>query len=463
MSREMYETHPEFLSACEFWRQAGAPPLSFADWFKDRELEAEYVAWRWAAEGYDGTGNMAVGTSADGRHFSFTPTANGTATRRATFAEAVIDVLEFWSNGGGLSEEQLNAARRVLTLAGEQPIATIGGYAGTGKSRVLSHLYHARPTWATIAYTGKAADTLRRLGLPGNTIHGTIYRPVYERGRRVRWQLLTKAELRGVGGFLIDEASMVPRPQLDELLSFGKPIVAVGDHGQLPPVGEDAGLMREPDVTLETVHRNAGPIARFAEFLRHGGDPRDWGEKGMVVAVVDRCPEGSLLKADQIICAFNRTRVKLNAHIRHAFGRGGVGGIGPPEVGDRVMCLRNNYNAGLFNGQQGVALVVDAGTNTIVFRPDGSVHPGHSGAIEVRYIPEAFNRKKPERDAQPDRAGRVPFDYANAITCHKAISDEWGKVVVYDEPAGADLWERKRWRYTAASRAKDALIWVIRD
>ena len=31
-----------------------------------------------------------------------------------------------------------------------------------------------------------------------------------------------------------------------------------------------------PDLTLETIHRNAGEIARFAEFIRKGHTPCDW-------------------------------------------------------------------------------------------------------------------------------------------------------------------------------------------
>ena len=49
------------------------------------------------------------------------------------------------------------------------------------------------------------------------------------------------------------------------------------------------------------------------------------------------------------------------------------------------------------------------------------------------------------------------FDYGYAITCHKAQGDEWEKVLVLEEKC--DLWEHKRWTYTAASRSKESLIW----
>lgn len=49
------------------------------------------------------------------------------------------------------------------------------------------------------------------------------------------------------------------------------------------------------------------------------------------------------------------------------------------------------------------------------------------------------------------------FDYGYAITCHKSQGDEWESVLVLEEKS--DLWEHKRWAYTAASRAKSKLVW----
>ena len=51
-----------------------------------------------------------------------------------------------------------------------------------------------------------------------------------------------------------------------------------------------------------------------------------------------------------------------------------------------------------------------------------------------------------------------PFDYAYAITCHKAQGDQFGNVIVYEQRC--DNWDHVRWSYTAASRAVNGLIWV---
>lgn len=458
MSLELYHGHPEFVSACRFWKQHGQPPVNFADWFGDRGLLAEAAGWRFLAEGYTGDGSGVKIRKQNGHWLWTFWGAGGTA---ADLPGAVAGFLGWWA-ALGLSDEQLTAAREVILWSRKKEVATLGGYAGTGKTRVLSHLHRALPRWATVAYTGKAAHILRSKGLPGNTIHGTIYRGVYENGRRVRWELLSPFELWSVEGFLIDEASMVGRDVLRDLLSYKKPIIAVGDHGQLPPVGDDAGLMREPDVTLEHVHRNAGPIAKFAEHLRTGGHPGRWRYEGddpaarTRVAVVRTPPEKSLLAADQIICAFNKTRVAINRKVRRLLAQAGLLAAADDDVpvhDDRVMCLRNNAEELLFNGQQG-RVVDGVGDGWFRFLPDGNTDPQ-----PVAYLPESFNQERREADLPPDRQGRMPFDFCYAITCHKAQGDEWDKVIVFDQECGA--WDMARWRYTAASRARQALIWVV--
>ena len=43
---------------------------------------------------------------------------------------------------------------------------------------------------------------------------------------------------------------MVSKEIFDDLLGYGIPILAVGDHGQLPPVNSNFNLMGDPDVRL---------------------------------------------------------------------------------------------------------------------------------------------------------------------------------------------------------------------
>jgi exodeoxyribonuclease-5 len=109
---------------------------------------------------------------------------------------------------------------------------TLGGYAGTGKTTLIKYLIKFFPTYAVAAYTGKAANVLRKKGIPASTIHSRIYKPFFDNG--VVYFDLTPDP--GCDGFIIDEASMVSKEIFEDLKAFGLPIVFVGDHGQLEPV-----------------------------------------------------------------------------------------------------------------------------------------------------------------------------------------------------------------------------------
>lgn len=348
-----------------------------------------------------------------------------------------------------LSVEQMAATEWLLDNQEPGKILTLGGYAGTGKTTVLSFLSQKLPRYAVCAFTGKAADVARRKGMASATIHSTIYQAKQKHGQVV-FALKSRHEL-GADGFLIDEASMVGREILDDVLSFGLPIIAIGDHGQLPPVGEDAGLMQNPDVRLETIHRNAGPIARFAEHMRKGGRAQEWStEPGVGVIPKSQATDERLLKADQTICAFNRTRVGLNKTSRRLLGRDVR--MNFPTVGDRIMCMRNDRQTGVFNGQQGEVLEIE-GDGTLLFKPT------YGKEVAVHFHPHGWNSEKTPKSEGRNRPGfQIPFDFCYAITAHKSQGDEWGKVIVYEERCDK-LWDHARWAYTAASRAKEALVW----
>jgi exodeoxyribonuclease-5 len=154
---------------------------------------------------------------------------------------------------------------------------TIGGYAGTGKTVLVPKFVQAFPSFKVCAFTGKAAHVLKDRGVEATTIHSRIYnllkdkdnKPLLKDGKP---QFVRKSHL-DCGGFIIDEASMIDAQLYRDLTSFGLPIIFLGDHGQLEPVGEDIYLMKNPDYRLEKVHRNAGEIQRFSVHVRNGGEP----------------------------------------------------------------------------------------------------------------------------------------------------------------------------------------------
>ena len=70
---------------------------------------------------------------------------------------------------------------------------------------------------------------------------------------------------------------MVGEEMANDLLAFGKPILVLGDPGQLPPIkGEGAFTNAAPDVMLDEIHRQAGDsaILRLATMARQGAADR---------------------------------------------------------------------------------------------------------------------------------------------------------------------------------------------
>jgi exodeoxyribonuclease-5 len=340
-----------------------------------------------------------------------------------------------------LTEEQKNVIRRVLKF--DRPVVKVGGYAGTGKTTIISHIIKALPNFAVCAFTGKATDVLRRKGiLDASTIHSLIYTPYQDTNGNVYFNL---AEFLDCEGIIVDESSMVSREIHDDLLYFNKPVIFVGDHGQLEPVGDKFSLMKKPDYVLEKIHRNAGEIAHFAEFVRKGFRPAAWAHQssGKKVQFIDpRSYKKAIHDVDQVICAFNKTRVEINREARAQLGR-----YDGPEENDRVMCLRNSNKVGLFNGMQGI-VKNPRKKHRMDFVTDNRIFEA------LRYDPDVFNHPKYDFDHD----GPHPFDYCWGVTCHKAQGDEWLRGLVIEQRC--DLWSHPRWAYTAASRFKQQVIWA---
>jgi exodeoxyribonuclease-5 len=320
------------------------------------------------------------------------------------------------------------------------------GYAGTGKSVVLSHIANEYPNFAIGAYTGKAACVLKDKGIHrASTIHSLIFRPMENEDGEVRFVQKTVSEVqKEYEGFLIDEGSMVPAEIYKPLLKYKLPIVFFGDHGQLEPVGTNIDLMKNPHFVLEKIHRNAGEIAHFAEWIRKGENPIKFKSSGNVV-VLNEIKDVYLTQVDQNICAFNKFRVDTNRRIRKILGRKDE----TPEAGDRIMCLRNNWDLGLYNGMQGIVKSVNLKKKKIKFQVDNQI-------FEVKYCPDQFNQEKTLDDISREIG---LFDYAYTCTCHKTQGSEYPTVLVFEQKC--KHWSHVKWSYTAASRAKENLIWIL--
>lgn len=368
----------------------------------------------------------------------------------------------------------LEAALAWLDRSAPAPHFALGGFAGTGKTYLLSRLIPLLESkgWDVLvtAPTGKAASVLTRKGVPTTTVHSACFSLSFEKGKPPIFPLKSVDELFSSPKALlvVDEASMVNEwmyEQLETLRRQGVRILYVGDHGQLEPVGDDPALLARPDARLEEIIRQAegNPIIPFSHAIREGREPTACGTGDSTVTFLESFAElaQTVDRLPQIICAWNATRRTFNHVARHALH--GLPPGSPPTVGDRIICLRNNHRLSVFNGQ--IATVSDINTlgeDTIEITVRLEDY-----AKDRTFLTRAsyFDLAKPPAHKKVREDFSTPEDatvwtYAYALTCHKAQGSEWPEVCVIDEAPNTDLWSPARWRYTAATRASDRLYWM---
>jgi UvrD-like helicase C-terminal domain/AAA domain len=397
----------------------------------------------------------------------------------------------------------LDAVTCWYAQAQDRPVRPLilGGLAGTGKTTLAGLLpgLLGDARIAFCAYTGKAVQVLRGKldaldASPAvvSTIHRLLYRPAVLAYCADSTEMLPAGEdrcaahqrreqpcpaaqqvsftpvpepLAGLDLVVADEASMIPERLWADLTSHGVPVLAIGDHGQLPPVQSAFSLMAAPDLRLEEIHRQSAAdpagmaILNVARWARERGHiPHGVYGPGVMKIRPDGIghPGQGLHPgaSDMILCATNRTRAYHNDRMRAWHGRSG-----PPQPGDVVICLRNNHAEGLFNGQRGV--ITEAGEPRV--RGGEETCPM---TIGLDALDEPWQGQVALRTfgAPPDTARQVRdrdlalFDYGYALTVHKSQGSEADRVLVIEEgwpPAGTET--RARWLYTAVTRARREL------
>jgi exodeoxyribonuclease-5 len=137
------------------------------------------------------------------------------------------------------------------------------------------------------------------------------------------------------------------------------------------------------------------------------------------------------------------------------------------QVGEKVIVLRNNLTFGVFNGLilfiktiHGAAEVTskDGNHRYPVWHCDCEDEIGNKFTrlpIWQTPITTPFAIKK---DTVVPKVV-VQITYAYVITCHKSQGSEWDRLLVYDEWMPPQVWDMKRWRYTAITRAAKHLTY----
>lgn len=413
-----------------------------------------------------------------------------------------------------LTEEQQVAADNAIAFLESFPntrreFFVIEGYAGTGKSFSVKTILEQTGLKAKyMAYTGKAALVLRRYGgLPAQTIHSTIYKyqPPSETAIRKLYEerdaCKDDARLKEIDKILadlnqpifslndeafedddtevlvLDECSMVDEDILADLTSFGIPIIALGDPGQLPPVkGEGALFKGVSDARLTTILRQAldSPIIQWATWARQKRTLPMTNQDTWETDEVSKLHNSMLSMSDLMemmtshdmtICWRNATRQKINQMRRKFLGFHDV----YPQEGDTLIITKNDKEAGIFNGLFVTVLERQKEFDMYI---EYKVQPEDMGdesnppkvlkllkaPFEEYVNPQAMKNLKPW-----DRKGTHEADFGYVITCHKSQGSQWPSVLVLDEdvltwPKVAE--ERAQWLYTAVTRAAKKLTVV---
>ena len=188
-----------------------------------------------------------------------------------------------------------------------------------------------------------------RAAAGASTIHSLIYRSRGEDENGPTFVLNHDSAAGKAALIIIDECSMVDEEIGRDLLSFGTPVLVLGDPAQLPPIaGGGFFTEAEPDVMLTEVHRQAAddPIVRLSMIAREGGRLEEGRYGDSRVVRRDAIEQEEVLAADQVLVGRNVTRRNYNARIRELLGRESP----VPVAGETLVCLRNDRKRGLLNG-----------------------------------------------------------------------------------------------------------------
>jgi exodeoxyribonuclease-5 len=367
----------------------------------------------------------------------------------------------------------------------------ISGYAGTGKSTLVRFIIDAlqvdEEKVAYCAYTGKAAEVLRRKGNSNAmTLHKLLYTSIPKQSggfyRKPKQSL-------DYSVIVVDEVSMVPKSMIDMLSRHKVFVIYLGDPEQLPMIdrNQNHDLLDHPDVFLDEVMRQAAEseIIQLTMKIRAGEEIPYI--KGKEVAVIPKAKlvTGHLTWADIILTATNKTRIAINKQMREMLGFTGS----TPNDGEKMICLSNYWEDLSLDGE---AALVNGMTGVIHNTFENFYDAPRYVKMRDHHIPlitgdftsddgqefKGVNMDKtlietgqPFLDWKESYAlGRLrqkigdvtprAFDYAYAITGHKSQGSQFSKVLVLEENFPFDRREHKRWLYTCCTRPEDKLVLV---
>lgn len=408
---------------------------------------------------------------------------------QATDADSEIALIE-QNQGWAFTDEQMSAVRGLLS----HNVNIITGYAGTGKSSVVSAAVKVLGdhSFAQCALSGRAAARLTEVtGKEGMTIHRLL-------GFMNGYFMHNKDNPLPEDIIILDEISMVGAElflDLVQAIPTGTKLIMLGDDGQLESIGLcnifkdmlDCGVI--PVYRLTQIHRQAAKSAIITESIKvrsglqlcddkwigteNRGELRDldlcvYSDKILTHDYImehyrNLLDQGISHHQIQVIVPMKTRGAacthKINIAIQELVNQDNihtqviVGQSSDTQYslrrGDRVICTKNMYRATrpnpvyneygdeeddicpIYNGDRGVVKIIDADRMIVTFDQWGDI------AI-------------PRKDY-------CYIELGYALSCHKLQGSEAEYIIIGFDMSSMVLLTRE-WVYTAITRAKKHCI-----
>ena len=370
----------------------------------------------------------------------------------------------------------------------DKQVFEISGGAGTGKTTLIRYFIErlglSYDNVLFVAFMGKAASVLARNGLPSSTIHSAIYDYREKMARDEDGHIIIKSNgkpklvsyfalkehmSKKIKLIVVDEASMVEKKMAEDLLSFGRPVIALGDLNQLPPVFGKPFFLTKPDVILHQIMRQSegNPIIWLAQQVLKGEELKYGVYGNSAVIRKSDITDFHFRKSDIILTGTNRLRYNINNYCREQIK--GIKKLEYPHIGEKIICRKNNWdrcidgNIFMTNGTTGFVDFVyrdsyNKRTMKIDFRPDFTKKVFKNVEFDYNHL-YAMPGVNPEETPFGYLYDKI--EYAYAITTHSAQGSGFPGVLYLHEDFMRDPEDRKRLLYTAITRASEYINIVI--
>lgn len=373
---------------------------------------------------------------------------------------------------------------------GTDQVIGLGGGPGTGKTTVILYLITERlglqlDEVLFVTYMGKAVSRMIQAGLPAKTIHATCYH--YEKkirkdengdimydalGKpRTQWVPILKDHLpKKIKLIVVDEAYTIPAKNALDLISFGVPIIAVGDPNQLdPPFGKPYFLTDHIDVMLHQIMRQAegNPIIYLAQKVINR-EHIPFGSYGTSSVIKkENLTDFALKHADVILTTTNKLRGSINTLFRESFM--GFSNLEMPHVGEKLICVSNDWSKSV--GVNGSEIYLTNGTSGFVDYVDRRSYSPKS--VKIDFLPDfgnkSFHNLKVDLNRMNMPLGQTDvwtppdmnaFEYGYALTIMKSQGSQWDNVLILDEGVKFSLDGYYKGLYVAVTRGVNSVTIV---